>query len=181
MHPRLELGIFCTENIRDSRCSTATVKPAAKYQYIYLYRERNTSITERVVKIYHIYAAGSAATASVDAGRPHTYARKISGGSDPNRRTRSIADAPAGAGGSSPSTRPPRREGACLPCKRSSWLEVRAFVTEQDPPDDRNLPNGEGSSVNVNIGIQHALEGSSESNLEGKKSNTKENHGIIVS
>ncbi|GBP46873.1 hypothetical protein EVAR_78576_1 [Eumeta japonica] len=35
MHPRLELGIFCTENIRDSRCSTATVRPAAKYLYIY--------------------------------------------------------------------------------------------------------------------------------------------------
>ncbi|GBP15068.1 hypothetical protein EVAR_6709_1 [Eumeta japonica] len=26
MHTRLELGIFCTESIRDSRCSTATVK-----------------------------------------------------------------------------------------------------------------------------------------------------------
>ncbi|GBP37723.1 hypothetical protein EVAR_23773_1 [Eumeta japonica] len=35
MHSRLELGIFCTESIRDSRCFTATVKPAEKYLYIY--------------------------------------------------------------------------------------------------------------------------------------------------
>ncbi|GBP18844.1 hypothetical protein EVAR_93274_1 [Eumeta japonica] len=35
MHPRLELGIFCTESIRDSRCSTATVKPMAKYLYTF--------------------------------------------------------------------------------------------------------------------------------------------------
>ncbi|GBP79935.1 hypothetical protein EVAR_75308_1 [Eumeta japonica] len=33
MHPWLELGIFCTESIRDSRCVTATVKPVAKYLY----------------------------------------------------------------------------------------------------------------------------------------------------
>ncbi|GBP44907.1 hypothetical protein EVAR_24822_1 [Eumeta japonica] len=35
MHPRLELGIFCAESIRDSRCSTATVKPVAKYLYTF--------------------------------------------------------------------------------------------------------------------------------------------------
>ncbi|GBP53365.1 hypothetical protein EVAR_41202_1 [Eumeta japonica] len=34
MHARLDLGIFCTESIRDSRCSTAIVKPAAKHLYI---------------------------------------------------------------------------------------------------------------------------------------------------
>ncbi|GBP60172.1 hypothetical protein EVAR_41863_1 [Eumeta japonica] len=36
MHPRLEFGIFCTESIRDSRCSTATVKPVAKYLYTFI-------------------------------------------------------------------------------------------------------------------------------------------------
>ncbi|GBP67843.1 hypothetical protein EVAR_88895_1 [Eumeta japonica] len=35
MHPRLELGIFCTESIRDSRCSTATSKLVAKYLYAF--------------------------------------------------------------------------------------------------------------------------------------------------
>ncbi|GBP63640.1 hypothetical protein EVAR_47978_1 [Eumeta japonica] len=35
MHPRLELGIFCTESIRDSRYSTVTVKPEAKYLYTF--------------------------------------------------------------------------------------------------------------------------------------------------
>ncbi|GBP10377.1 hypothetical protein EVAR_5688_1 [Eumeta japonica] len=33
MHPRLELWIFCTESIRESRCFTAIVKPVAKYLY----------------------------------------------------------------------------------------------------------------------------------------------------
>ncbi|GBP94986.1 hypothetical protein EVAR_66406_1 [Eumeta japonica] len=31
MQPRLELAIFCTESIRDSRCSMATVKAPEKY------------------------------------------------------------------------------------------------------------------------------------------------------
>ncbi|GBP05356.1 Atrial natriuretic peptide receptor 2 [Eumeta japonica] len=35
MHPRLSFRIFCTESIRDSRCSTATVKPVAKCLYTF--------------------------------------------------------------------------------------------------------------------------------------------------
>ncbi|GBP76273.1 hypothetical protein EVAR_54960_1 [Eumeta japonica] len=36
MHHRLELGIFCTKSIRDSRCSTTTVKAVAKYLYTFV-------------------------------------------------------------------------------------------------------------------------------------------------
>ncbi|GBP23332.1 hypothetical protein EVAR_76049_1 [Eumeta japonica] len=40
MHTRLALGIFCTESMRDSRCSTATVKPVAKYLYTFKFSKR---------------------------------------------------------------------------------------------------------------------------------------------
>lgn len=52
---------------------------------------------------------------------------------------------------------------------------------EQELSDDENLPNDECSDVDVEIGIQHALEDSCESNTEGEESNSEENHGVIVS
>ncbi|GBP06032.1 Nuclear pore complex protein Nup93-1 [Eumeta japonica] len=48
MQPRLELGFFCTESIRDSRCSTATVKPAAKYLYIYKLLQQAEQLTTEI-------------------------------------------------------------------------------------------------------------------------------------
>ena len=52
---------------------------------------------------------------------------------------------------------------------------------EQDLSDEEKIPNDEGSDVDVDIDIHHALEDSCDSNPEGEESNSEENRSIIVS
>ncbi|GBP92643.1 Peptidyl-alpha-hydroxyglycine alpha-amidating lyase 1 [Eumeta japonica] len=69
----------------------------------------------------------------------------------------------------------------CCASARRGWRCPRLLVLEQGLSDNENLPNDESSDIDLDIGIQHALEDSCESNSEGEESNSEENYCIIVS